>query len=62
VNSFASLHSGEVIQAESTPQDEQGLQVPRAFLERTVRDLNEHVQGCVSELVFNLAEVGISDW
>jgi hypothetical protein len=27
-----------------------------------VRDLNEHVQGCVSELVFNLGEVGISDW
>jgi hypothetical protein len=27
-----------------------------------MRDLNEHVQGCVSELVFNLDEVGISDW
>jgi hypothetical protein len=27
-----------------------------------VRDLNEHVQGCVSEMVFNLDEVGISDW
>jgi hypothetical protein len=27
-----------------------------------MRDLNEHVQGCVSELVFNLDEVGLSDW
>jgi hypothetical protein len=32
------------------------------FLERTVQDLKEHVQGCVAELVFNLDEVGISDW
>jgi hypothetical protein len=27
-----------------------------------VRHLNEYVQGCVSELVSNLDEVGISDW
>jgi hypothetical protein len=27
-----------------------------------VRDLNEHGQVCVSELVVNLTEVGISDW
>jgi hypothetical protein len=27
-----------------------------------VRNLNEHVQGCISELVFNLDEVGVSDW
>jgi hypothetical protein len=32
------------------------------FLERTVKDLKEHVQGCVAELVFNLDEVGILDW
>jgi hypothetical protein len=32
------------------------------FLERTVQDLKEHVMRCVAELVFNLDEVGISDW
>jgi hypothetical protein len=32
------------------------------FLERTVQDLSEHIQGCVAEPVFNLDEVGISDW
>jgi hypothetical protein len=32
------------------------------FLERIIRDLNEHVQGCVAELVFNLDEVDISEW
>jgi hypothetical protein len=62
VNSFVLRLSGEGIQTRSTPQEEQRLQVPRAFLERTVRDLNKHVQGCISELVFNLDEVGIPDW
>jgi hypothetical protein len=52
----------ELIQTTSTPQAEQRLQVARAFLESILRELNEHVQGCVSELVFNLDEVGISDW
>jgi hypothetical protein len=32
------------------------------LLERTEQDLKEHIQGCVAELVFNLDEVGISDW
>jgi hypothetical protein len=31
-------------------------------LERTVQHLKEHVQRCVAELVFNLDEIGISDW
>jgi hypothetical protein len=32
------------------------------FRERTVQDLKEDVQEYVAELVFNLDEVGISDW
>jgi hypothetical protein len=32
------------------------------FLERTEWDLKEHIQRRVAELVFNLDEVGISDW
>jgi hypothetical protein len=32
------------------------------FQDRTVQDLKEHIQGRVAELVFNLDEVGISDW
>jgi hypothetical protein len=38
------------------------LQAPRMFLEKTVQDLNEKVQGCVAELVFNLDKIGSSDW
>jgi hypothetical protein len=32
------------------------------FLDKTIQELNEHVKGCIAELVFNLDEVGISDW
>jgi hypothetical protein len=32
------------------------------FLERSVQNLNEYVHGWTAELVFNLDEVGISDW
>jgi hypothetical protein len=54
----------EIIQAKSSPQEEQRLQVPRVFLERTMWNLNdnEHVQDCTAELVFNRNEVGLSDW
>jgi hypothetical protein len=38
------------------------LQVSQVFLERAVQNRNENVQGCTAELVFNLDELGISDW
>jgi hypothetical protein len=44
------------------PQEEQGLQVPRMFLKRTMQNLSEYVQGWTPELVFNLDEIDISDW
>jgi hypothetical protein len=37
------------------------LQVPWVFLESTVQTFHECLQGCPTELVFNLDEVGISD-
>jgi hypothetical protein len=61
-NSFVLRHSDQIFKTKSTPQEHQRLQVPRMFLERTVQDLKEHIQRCVAELVFNLDEVGISDW
>jgi hypothetical protein len=62
VNSFVLRHFDDLIQTTSTQQEKQRLPIRRAFLERTVRNLNKHVQGCVSELVFNLDKVGISNW
>jgi hypothetical protein len=62
INSFVLRHSQERIQTKSAPHEEQRVQVPSAFLKRTVQGLNDNGQGCVAELVFNLDEVGISDW
>jgi hypothetical protein len=60
-NSFVLRHSDQIFNTKSTPPEQQRLQVPRMFPERTVDDRNEHIQGCVAELVFNLDEVGISN-
>jgi hypothetical protein len=62
VNSFVLRHSDEVIQPKSVEQEGQRSQVPGGFLERIIQDLHEYVQTWVAELVFNLDEVGISDW
>jgi hypothetical protein len=62
VNSFLQRHPDKIIKTKSASQEQQHLQGPRVFLERTVHDRNEHVQGCVAELVFNLDEMSSSDW
>jgi hypothetical protein len=45
----------------SVAQEEQRLQASQLVFYRRVRDLNEYVQECTTELVFNLDEVDISD-
>jgi hypothetical protein len=62
VNSFVLRHSDEIIQTESGAQEGQRSQVPGMFLQRMTQNLHEYVRGRVAELVFNLDEVGISDW
>jgi hypothetical protein len=62
VNSFILRHPDKVMQTKSVPQDQKRLQESQMFPDRTVQNLNKGVQGCVAELVFNLFEVGISDW
>jgi hypothetical protein len=59
VHSFILHDPDQIIEAKSPPKEEQRLQVPRVFLERTVQNLNEYVQGGTAELVFNLDEIGI---
>jgi hypothetical protein len=59
---FVLRHSDEIIQTKSGAQEWQRSQVSGAFLKRIIQDLHEYEQGCVTELVFHLDEVGISDW
>jgi hypothetical protein len=62
VNSFGLQYSHDIIPTKSAPQEQQRMKVPRAFPERTIQDLHDYVEGWVAELVFNLDEVGISDY
>jgi hypothetical protein len=62
VNSFISRYSAEFSEKKSFPQKEPRLQVPRILPEEPIRTMHGTLQGCPADLVFNLDEVGISDW
>jgi hypothetical protein len=62
VDSFILRDEADLTERNSTPQEEVRLEVPRVFLDETNRCLRDHVQGMKAELVFNLDEVGISEW
>jgi hypothetical protein len=62
INSFVLRHSDEVIQTKRGAQEWQRSHVPAVFPERIIQTVHECIQGRVTELVFNLDEVGISDW
>jgi hypothetical protein len=62
VDSFILRHSAELTEKKSSTQEEPRLQVPRIFLEKTIRSMHETLEGCPVDLVFDLDEVGISDW
>jgi hypothetical protein len=62
VDSFILRHSAELTEKKRSPQEEPRLQVPRICLEETICNLHETLQRCPVDLVFNLGEIGISDW
>jgi hypothetical protein len=53
---------GRDLQIQSRLQEAQGLEVPRCFLDERMRCITQFVHGCLSELVSNFDQVGISDW
>jgi hypothetical protein len=62
VDSFIRDHRACATEKQSTPQEEARREVPRVFLDETICCLREYVQGMKAELVFNLDEVGLSEW
>jgi hypothetical protein len=36
--------------------------VPRAFLEAEIEGIKAHIQNACAEFVFNLDQIGISEW
>jgi hypothetical protein len=53
VDSFSSRHSAELIEKKSSPQQDTRLQVLGIFLDQTVRNMHETVQGRPADLMFN---------
>jgi hypothetical protein len=61
VELFISRRSAELTENKSSRQEEPRLQVPRIFLEETIRRMHETRQVCSADLAFHHDEGGISD-
>jgi hypothetical protein len=62
VDSFLFRHAAELFETKSSPQENQRLEVPRVVLEAAIEDIQTHIQNAYADLVFNLNEIGISEW
>ena len=62
VNSFIGRHINELQKCHSSPQEDNRLCIPREYLEQHIMNLKEFLQGKCAELIFNLDEVGLSEW
>jgi hypothetical protein len=62
VDSFILRHRDELAETKSTPSEDARRKVRCIFLDESVRFLGEYVYGMKIELLFNLDEVGVSEW
>jgi hypothetical protein len=62
LHAFIGRHLDQLQIYHSLPQEDTGMIVPRAHLEEHIRIARSLIAGIFSELVFNLDEVGSSDW
>jgi hypothetical protein len=62
VNLFMVRHANEIYKMKSRRHEAQRLEVPRCFLLEAVWCITQFLQERPSELVFNLGEIGTSDW
>jgi hypothetical protein len=46
----------------SKPQEDTRLQVPRELLLGTISGMEEAMQGCIHDLLFDLEEIGVLEW
>lgn len=62
VNAFIGRHQDELQKCYSIPQEDSRLCIPRLFLDQHITNMKTYVSGKCSELVFNIDEVGLSEW
>jgi hypothetical protein len=53
MDTFIGRHLSELIEAKSSPQEDPHVQVPRIFLDETIRCMEEAVHGRTIDFVFN---------
>jgi hypothetical protein len=62
VDFFLISHQTEFFETTSRPQENPRFEIPRSLLDAMLECLRQQVQDRCAELVFNLDEVGISEW
>jgi hypothetical protein len=62
LNFFLMWNCDQTFELPSTRQENLKLQVLGIFLDEMTRAMTEASSGCVSQFVYNLNEVGISEW
>jgi hypothetical protein len=62
VDSFLTRHAKQLFETKSVPQENPRLEVPRVFLQAGIDRLRDHIHQACAKLVFNLDEIGISEW
>jgi hypothetical protein len=62
IDSFILRHRDDLMETKSICQEDSRLEVLPVFLDEIISYSQEYVQGLKAELVFNLDEVGMSEW
>jgi hypothetical protein len=62
LNAFIGRHLDEIKVCRSFPQEDSRFVIPREHLNEHIINMQRYVSGKIAELVFNLDEVGSSDW
>jgi hypothetical protein len=62
IDSFLTRYAEQLFETKSGPQDNRRLEVPRVFPYAGLDGFRDHVHHAYPELVFNLDEIGISEW
>jgi hypothetical protein len=62
VHKFSFRYRDEVYVCQSLPQEDKRAVIPREYLEQNIQRMKDSIHGKASELVFNLDEVGSTEW
>jgi hypothetical protein len=62
IDNFVEKWKSELFETESFSQDKMRLEVPQAFLTKTINCTKDHVVSLLAELVSHFDKIGVSEW